>query len=80
MAYVAIFTGLRVSELGGLRWNDLGENTITIDERYCRGDWGAPKSESSNTTIQVNRSVIERIHRLKLLTVEVRAGNAIRKG
>jgi integrase len=80
MAYVAIFTGLRVSELGGLRWNDLGENTITIDERYCRGDWGAPKSESSNTTIPVNRSVIERIHRLKLLTVEVRAGNAIRKG
>lgn len=24
MVYVAIFTGLRVSELAGLRWNDLG--------------------------------------------------------
>jgi integrase len=79
MVYVAIFTGLRVSELAGLRWNDLGENTITIDERYCRGDWGAPKSESSNATIPVNRSVIERIHRLKLLTVYVKAGNAVRK-
>jgi len=79
MVYVAIFTGLRVSELAALRWNDLGENTITIDERYCRGDWGAPKSESSNATIPVNRSVIERIHRLKLITVVVRAGNAIRK-
>jgi integrase len=55
------------------------ENTITIDERYCRGDWGAPKSESSNATIPVNRAVIERIHRLKLLTVQVRAGNAVRK-
>jgi ATP-dependent helicase/nuclease subunit A len=58
----------------------VGENqTITIDERYCRGDWGAPKSESSNATIPVNRSVVERIYRLKLLTVEVRAGNAVRR-
>jgi integrase len=79
MVYVAIYTGLRVSELAALRWNDLGENTITIDERYCRGDWGAPKSESSNATIAVNRAVIERIHRLKLLTIEVKAGRAIRK-
>jgi integrase len=79
MVYVAIYTGLRVSELAGLRWNDLGVDTITIDERYCRGDWGAPKSESSNATIAVNRCVIERIHRMKLLVVNVRAGNAIRK-
>jgi len=79
MVYVAIYTGLRVSELAGLRWNDVRENGITIDERFCRGDWGAPKSDASNTTIAVNRCVIERIHRMKLLTVKVRAGNAIRK-
>jgi integrase len=79
MVYVATFTGLRVSELAGLRWNDIHESSITIDERYCRGDWGAPKSESSNATIAVNCCVIERIHRLKLLTVEVRAGHARRK-
>lgn len=79
MVYVAIYTGLRVSELAGLRWNDVHADSITIDERYCRGDWGAPKSESSNATIPVNRSVIERIHRMKLLTVEVKAGRAIRK-
>lgn len=79
MVYVAIYTGLRVSELAGLRWNDLGDDTITIDERFCRGDWGSPKSESSNATIPVNRSVIERIHRMKLLTVEVKAGRAVRK-
>ena len=65
--------------LAGLRWNDLGDDTITIDERFCRGDWGSPKSESSNATIPVNRSVIERIHRMKLLTVEVKAGRAVRK-
>jgi len=79
MTYVAIFTGLRVSELAGLRWNDVHEQSITVDERYCRGDWGAPKSESSNATIGVNRCVVERIHRLKLLTVEVKDGGASNK-
>lgn len=79
MTYVAIYSGLRVSELAGLRWNDVHQDSITIDERYCRGDWGAPKSEASNATIAVNRCVIERIHRLKLLTAYVKAGHAVRK-
>jgi integrase len=83
MVFVAIYTGLRVSELAGLRWNDVHENGITIDERFCRGDWGAPKSDASNATIAVNPCVVERIHRLKLLTVEVKGGGpgnrAIRK-
>jgi integrase len=79
MVLVAIFTGLRVSELLALRWGDLGFDSIVIDERYCRGDFSEPKSEASNTTIGVDRSVIERMHRLKLLTVCVRAGRAVRK-
>src|SRR6185312_4339103 len=79
MVYVAVYTGLRVSELIGLRWEDIHENSITIDERFCRGDWGAPKSESSNATIPVNSCVIQRIHELKKLTVQVKAGNEIRK-
>jgi hypothetical protein len=53
--------------LAGLRWNDLGEDTITIGERYCRGDWGARKSESSNGTIPVIHSVIKQIHRVNCL-------------
>ena len=79
MMYVAIYTGLRISELAGLRWDDVHQDSITVDERFCRGDWGAPKSDASNATIAVNRCVIERIHRLKLLTVEVKAGWAVRK-
>jgi integrase len=79
MLYVAVCTGLRVSELIGLRWEDVHSDAITIDERYCRGDWAAPKTEASNATIGVDRGVIERIHRLKLLTVEIRAGRAIRR-
>ena len=65
--------------MAGLRWEDIHEESITIDERYCRGNWGAPKSESSNATIGVNRCVVERVHRLRILTVEVKAGLAVRK-
>jgi integrase len=79
MLYTAVYTGLRVSELIGLRWNDVHEDSITIDERYVRGDWGTPKSEASKDTIPVNRAVIERILRLKTLTVEVKAGRAARR-
>src|SRR6266545_4808997 len=54
MVFVAVYTGLRVSELVGLRWSGIHEHSITIDERYCRGNWGEPKSDASKTTITVN--------------------------
>lgn len=38
-----------------------------------------PKATPQTQTIGVNRCVIERIHRLKLLTVKVKAGRAVRK-
>ena len=83
MVYVAIYSGLRVSELIGLKWHDVGFDTLTVDERYCRGDWSQPKSEASNTSIGVDLHVIERIHRLPVLTVEVCGGGpkakAVRK-
>lgn len=79
MMYVAVYTGMRVSELIGLRWMNVHEDSITIEERFCRGDWGAPKSEASNATIPVNRAVIERINRLKTLIIEVKAGSGVRQ-
>ena len=78
MVYVAVYTGLRVSELIGLCWRNINEDSITIEQRYCRGDLGAPKSEASNATIPVNMAVIERINRLKTLTIQVKAGRATR--
>jgi integrase len=78
MVHVAVYTGLRVSELIGLRWRNVHNDSITIEERYCRGDWGAPKSNASSATIAVNRRVVERIQRLRDLVVEVRAGCAVR--
>ena len=79
MVYVAVYSGLRVSELIGLRWNDVGLDSLMVDERCCRGDWSAPKSEASNAPVAVQRHVIERIHALKLKTVTVRAGTAVRR-
>lgn len=79
MLYTAACTGLRVSELIGLQWRDVHEDSITVDVRCSRGEWGVPKSEASNATIAVNRQVIERLHRLKDLTIEFRAGRAVRR-
>lgn len=79
MVFVAVYTGFRVSELVGLRWRNVHADSISIEERYCRGDWGAPKSDASNATVAVTGAVIERIHRLKTLTVEVRAGRGRRR-
>ena len=43
MVYVCVLAGLRVSELIALKWEDVHTDSITIDERYCRGDWACPK-------------------------------------
>lgn len=78
MIFVAVWTGLRVSELCALRWRSVHADTITIGDRYCRGDWSCTKTTASAATICVDRAVIERIQKLKTLTVDVRAGRATR--
>lgn len=80
MVYVAVWTGLRASELIGLRWEDIHpeRDTITIDERYCRGDWSKPKSKASAVELPVHPSVIPRILALKGTTVCQRAGKGKR--
>jgi integrase len=79
MLFVSVWTGLRISELIGLKWRCVHVNSITVEERYCRGDWSTPKTNASAATIGVATEVITRIHRLRTLTVEVRAGLAKRK-
>jgi integrase len=79
MLYVAVWTGLRVSELIGLKWRCVHSDSITIEERYTRGDWSVPKTQASAATIGVSPEVIVRLLHLKSLTVDVRAGRAIRK-
>ena len=74
MIYVAVFSGLRVSELVGLKWDDVRDDGIIVDERYCRGDWSVTKTVGSSTIIGVALSVISRIRRLKTLEVEINWG------
>jgi integrase len=77
--FVAAWTGLRVSELLALKWGGVHANSISISERYCRGDWSQPKTKASAATIAVAPQVIHRILRLKGLVIEVRAGVGTRK-
>ena len=79
MTYVGVFTGLRVSELAGLRWRNVGADSITVEQRFCRGDWDQPKSEASQATIAVDTHVLERIQKLKLVDIVIRAGLACRR-
>jgi integrase len=79
MVYVAAFTALRVSELAGLRWRNVDTYSITVEQRFCRGDWDQPKSAASRATISVDKHVIDRIQRLKVTEVVVRAGRGRRR-
>jgi integrase len=79
MIFVAVWTGLRISEIAGLRWRSIHSESITVEQRYCRGDWSCTKTPGSAATIAVDADVIARIHRLKTLTVDVRAGRAVRR-
>lgn len=79
MVHTAVFTGLRVSELAALKWHCIHKDSITIEQRYCRGDWSCTKSDASAATIAVEPKLIERILRMKKLTVPVRAGRAVRQ-
>jgi len=74
MVYVCVMAGLRVSELIGLKWEDVHADAITVDERFCRGDWGCPKTTASSATIGVHVSVIRRINQLKDAKVTINWG------
>lgn len=79
MVYTAVFTGLRVSELIGLRWRDISADSIRVERRYCRGDWDEPKSAASRATIPVARHVLDRLEALKEKEAIVRAGRGVRR-
>ncbi len=74
MVYVCVMSGLRVSELIGLKWDDVHFDSLMIDERYCRGDWGCPKTSASNAPVGVDPAVIARIQRLKDTEVTINWG------
>jgi len=74
MVYVCLFAGLRVSELIGLKWEDVRTESIIIDERYCRGDWNTTKTKASRAPVYVHASVVQRIQHLRDAEVTVNWG------
>ena len=87
MVAVAVWTGLRVSEVIALRWDDLrcqtvrGEDgeeftrySIMVNERCCRGDWAEPKTKKSKAPVGISVALYDRIQGLKSLTVVNREG------
>ena len=79
MLCVAVYAGLRVSEIVALHWRDVQQDSITIHERCCRGDLRAPKNKTGGTTIPVCHVVVDQIDRLRRLAVEVEANSGTRR-
>jgi integrase len=66
---VAAFTGLRVSEMRGLRWSDVDLKTGTVHVRQRADAWGVigrPKTHSSERAIPVGPYVVTTLREWKL--------------
>ena len=55
MVETSISTGMRVSELIGLRWRcvDLDRGVVRVEEGYHRGDTAEPKTERSRRILSL---------------------------
>jgi integrase len=66
---MAVFTGMRASELRGLAWPDvdLQKNEINVRRRADKfGEIGAPKSEAAARTVPLVRDVANMLRELKV--------------
>lgn len=61
MLRTAISTGMRISELLGLKWGrvDLQRGIVSVEERYYRGETGEPKSEKSRRVLSLGNLIEE---------------------
>ena len=60
--YTVVFTGLRASEIRGLRWSDVDfeKSSVTVRQRADRfNEIGAPKSESGKRTVPLPAEVVQ---------------------
>jgi integrase len=61
MIETAVSTGMRVSEILGLKWRcvDLERGVVRVEERYYRGDTDEPKTEPSKRVLPLGYLVDE---------------------
>jgi integrase len=66
MILTAVVTGLRISEVLGLQWNDIDvpAATLTVQRRWYRGDLDEPKTEASKRTRQIGPLALELCRRV----------------
>lgn len=71
MIVTAVSTGLRVSEVLGLKWRavDLARGWISVKERYYRGDTDVPKSPDAERGLPLV-GLVKAYRRLKPLNAE----------
>jgi integrase len=65
----ALFTGLRASELRGLRWEDvhLDKGELEVRQRAdCHNDFAAPKSEAGERAVPLTPIVLAELRKWKL--------------
>ena len=58
---VAVLTGMRIGEILGLRWKriDLLRRTLEVAEIFSDGDFGTPKTKSSNRVLPISSNLCE---------------------
>lgn len=69
MLLTAVFTGLRASELRGLRWADIDLKgaTITVSQRVDQwGNAGPPKSAAGRRTVPIPAAVVQSLREWRL--------------
>lgn len=59
---LAGLSGLRRGELAALRWNDIGADSVRVDEAVYRGVVGTPKTPRSRRTVKVPAKAIALLH------------------
>jgi len=70
---VAFFTGMRTSELLGLKWDwvDFDRSQILIRETWVCGELDTPKTDGSERSIEVSSPVLAALQRQKVLTASI---------
>jgi integrase len=69
MLLTAIMTGLRASELRGLRWQDVDFKAATITVAQRADQWGVigpPKSRAGNRTVPIPPAIVAELREWKL--------------
>lgn len=54
----ALYSGMRISELLGLKWKDIKDDTIYVRRQYCRGHWKDPK-QNEKREIPMHKKIKE---------------------